>query len=95
MENENKSALATRRAQLKRAIMIRLNAFGGYAWESPRTSSGLPHINFIWGGVYYGFYISGCVGGKGNSIADPEYETMRKMNEAGAQVAVIGNLDSF
>lgn len=89
------SAAAVRKSRLKRAMLIRLNALGGMAWEPPRSTSGMPPINFIWAGVYYGFYPSGYPEGKGNDITPMEREAMKRIVEAGSLCTVIANIDSL
>ena len=95
-EAYNPNSCAVRRCKLTSAIEIRLRALGGFVWRTQKTSAGLPLINCIIGGDYYGFYPSGINTGGAQDLSKVEKETVKRLREQyNANVYIVASIDSM
>jgi DNA-directed RNA polymerase specialized sigma24 family protein len=53
----------------------------------------MPHVNYVWGGAYYAFYIGSRADGP-KRLSEAERSFIRRLREEGAQVAIIANMDT-
>jgi len=79
---------------LRKSMLYRLASFGGFAWEAPRMTNGMPTVNFVLDSQYYGFYP--IPPGQGSHKLKPfERAAMKRLNEAGAICAAVSSIEDM
>jgi hypothetical protein len=95
-EEINANSCAVRRSKLTNAMEIRLRAFGSFVWRTQKTSAGLPILNCLIGGDYYGFYPSGVASGGAQDLSEVERTMARRLREEyNANVFIVCSIDGM